>query len=34
MADLTHDELEARLRAHFAEHERVPPLAVDSARTL
>ncbi|MBY5163466.1 hypothetical protein [Salsipaludibacter albus] len=34
MADPTHDELEARLRAHFAEHDRVPPLAVDSAKAL
>jgi len=34
MADPTHEKLEARLRAHFAEHERVPPLAVDSARAL
>lgn len=34
MAGDTHDELEAVLRAHFAEHERVPPLAVDSAKAL
>lgn len=34
MADPNHDELEARLRAYFAEHDRIPPLAVDSARAL
>ncbi len=34
MADPTHNELEARLRAYFAEHDHVPPLAVDSAKAL
>lgn len=34
MTDETREQVEDLLRAHFAEHDQVPPLAVESAKAL